>query len=61
MNMQSGTAQCVAVTTWRQNIDLLVNAAGLFIPKPFLDYQDADYDQYTPRTPWPRLAGLYSV
>ncbi|MEX1228355.1 MAG: hypothetical protein WEB64_16535 [Marinobacter sp.] len=51
----------MAVTTWRQNIDLLVNAAGLFIPKPFLDYQDADYDQYTPRTPWPRLAGLYSV
>ena len=25
---------------------LLVNAAGLFIPKPFLDYDGADYDAY---------------
>jgi NAD(P)-dependent dehydrogenase (short-subunit alcohol dehydrogenase family) len=25
---------------------LLVNAAGLFIPKPFLDYDGADYDSY---------------
>lgn len=25
---------------------LLVNAAGFFIPKPFLDYADADYDAY---------------
>ncbi|MDO7911221.1 SDR family oxidoreductase [Pseudomonas sp. 22-AL-CL-001] len=28
------------------DIDLLVNAAGVFFPKPFLDYQGADYDQY---------------
>jgi len=28
------------------DIDLLVNAAGVFFPKPFLDHQDADYDQY---------------
>lgn len=28
------------------DIDLLVNAAGLFIPKPFLEHQAADYDQY---------------
>jgi len=28
------------------DIDLLVNAAGLFIPKPFLEYEDADYEQY---------------
>jgi NAD(P)-dependent dehydrogenase (short-subunit alcohol dehydrogenase family) len=28
------------------DIDLLVNAAGMFFPKPFLDHQDADYDQY---------------
>ncbi|HJP59823.1 MAG TPA: SDR family oxidoreductase [Paraburkholderia sp.] len=28
------------------DIDLLVNAAGVFFPKPFLEYQDADYDQY---------------
>ena len=27
-------------------IDLLVNAAGVFFPKPFLEYQDTDYDQY---------------
>jgi NAD(P)-dependent dehydrogenase (short-subunit alcohol dehydrogenase family) len=25
---------------------LLVNAAGLFVPKPFLDYDGADYDAY---------------
>jgi len=25
---------------------LLVNAAGFFIPKPYLDYSDADYDAY---------------
>jgi NAD(P)-dependent dehydrogenase (short-subunit alcohol dehydrogenase family) len=25
---------------------LLVNAAGLFIPKPFLDHEGADYDSY---------------
>ena len=25
---------------------LLVNAAGFFIPKPFLDYEPADYDAY---------------
>lgn len=29
-----------------QNISLLVNAAGVFFPKPFLEHQDADYDQY---------------
>lgn len=28
------------------DIDLLVNAAGVFFPKPFLEHQDADYDQY---------------
>jgi short-subunit dehydrogenase len=25
---------------------LLVNAAGLFLPKPFLDHDGADYDSY---------------
>lgn len=29
-----------------QNISLLVNAAGVFFPKPFLEHQDVDYDQY---------------
>jgi len=28
------------------DIDLLVNAAGLFLPKPFLEHHEADYDQY---------------
>jgi NAD(P)-dependent dehydrogenase (short-subunit alcohol dehydrogenase family) len=29
-----------------RDIDLLVNAAGVFFPKPFLDHSDADYDEY---------------
>lgn len=28
------------------DIDLLVNAAGVFFPKPFLEHTSADYDQY---------------
>ena len=28
------------------HIDLLVNAAGTFVPKPFLEHLEADYDQY---------------
>jgi NAD(P)-dependent dehydrogenase (short-subunit alcohol dehydrogenase family) len=28
------------------DLDLLVNAAGVFFPKPFLEHQDADYEQY---------------
>ncbi|NIE73618.1 SDR family oxidoreductase [Pantoea sp. Ap-967] len=28
------------------DIDLLVNAAGVFFPKPFLEHQGADFDQY---------------
>lgn len=29
-----------------RDIDLLVNAAGVFFPKPFLEHGAADYDQY---------------
>lgn len=29
-----------------RDIDLLVNAAGVFAPKPFLDHTEADYDKY---------------
>src|SRR5471030_2817558 len=29
-----------------KDIDLLVNAAGVFFPKPFLEHGEADYDQY---------------
>lgn len=28
------------------DVDLLVNAAGVFFPKPFLEHGEADYDQY---------------
>jgi NAD(P)-dependent dehydrogenase (short-subunit alcohol dehydrogenase family) len=28
------------------DVDLLVNAAGVFFPKPFLEHQNADYNQY---------------
>lgn len=28
------------------DIDLLVNAAGVFFPKAFLEHEEADYDQY---------------
>jgi NAD(P)-dependent dehydrogenase (short-subunit alcohol dehydrogenase family) len=29
-----------------KDIDLLVNAAGVFFPKPFLEHEEANYDQY---------------
>ncbi|HEJ7344718.1 SDR family oxidoreductase [Klebsiella oxytoca] len=29
-----------------KDISLLVNAAGVFIPKPFTEHEDADYDMY---------------
>lgn len=35
-----------AINEQHSDIDLLVNAAGVFFPKPFLEHQDADYDQY---------------
>lgn len=28
------------------NVQYLVNSAGVFLPKPFLDHADADYDRY---------------
>ena len=28
------------------DVDLLVNAAGVFVPKPFWEHTEADYDQY---------------
>ncbi len=28
------------------DIDLLVNAAGVFVPRPFLEHSEADYDSY---------------
>lgn len=34
------------IETEHPDVDLLVNAAGVFFPKPFLEHKDADYDQY---------------
>ncbi|ALP42739.1 SDR family NAD(P)-dependent oxidoreductase [Aeromonas schubertii] len=34
------------IETEHPDADLLVNAAGVFFPKPFLEHKDADYDQY---------------
>ena len=35
-----------AIQEQHADVDLLVNAAGVFVPKPFLEHQDADYEQY---------------
>lgn len=43
---QGLTALLKALDEQHADIDLLVNAAGVFFPKPFLEHQDADYDQY---------------
>lgn len=34
------------ISEQHSDVDMLVNAAGVFFPKPFLEHQDADYDQY---------------
>ncbi|HXP08499.1 MAG TPA: SDR family oxidoreductase [Acidobacteriaceae bacterium] len=41
-----GLVALLAALDEHADIDLLVNAAGVFFPKPFLEHQDADYDQY---------------
>jgi NADP-dependent 3-hydroxy acid dehydrogenase YdfG len=56
---RSGTIAQVDLYEWAQvrdlctkaaespdHIRLLVNAAGTFVPKPFLDHETADYDKY---------------
>jgi NAD(P)-dependent dehydrogenase (short-subunit alcohol dehydrogenase family) len=35
-----------AIDAEHADADLLVNAAGVFFPKPFLEHEAADYDQY---------------
>lgn len=35
-----------AINNAAKPFDLLVNAAGIFIPKPYLDHSEADYDSY---------------
>jgi NAD(P)-dependent dehydrogenase (short-subunit alcohol dehydrogenase family) len=37
---------CHVLATEHADASLLVNAAGLFVPKPFLDHDGADYDSY---------------
>ena len=37
---------CLHLAADHADATLLVNAAGLFIPKPFLDHEGADYDAY---------------
>jgi NAD(P)-dependent dehydrogenase (short-subunit alcohol dehydrogenase family) len=47
LTSDAGVAKLLkAIDEQHADIDLLVNAAGVFFPKPFLEYQDADYDQY---------------
>ncbi|KQV35471.1 SDR family NAD(P)-dependent oxidoreductase [Massilia sp. Root335] len=44
---EDGLAQLLAtIDAHHADIDLLVNAAGVFFPKPFLAHEEADYDQY---------------
>jgi NAD(P)-dependent dehydrogenase (short-subunit alcohol dehydrogenase family) len=38
---------CQQLAAEHADVTLLVNAAGLFIPKPFLDHDGADYDSYS--------------
>ncbi|MBE1160657.1 SDR family NAD(P)-dependent oxidoreductase [Dyella acidiphila] len=46
LSSETGLAALLAALDRHPDIDLLVNAAGVFFPKPFLEHQDADYDQY---------------
>ncbi len=41
---------CQQLADEHADATLLVNAAGLFIPKPFLDHDGADYDSYAELT-----------
>ena len=39
-------AACAQLASDHADATLLLNAAGLFLPKPFLDHDSADYDAY---------------
>ena len=45
-NSEDVTALLKTLDEQHADIDVLVNAAGVFFPKPFLEHQEADYDQY---------------
>ena len=44
-NKEEVSALQGAISNW-DNLDYLVNASGIFGPKPFLDHTQADYDSY---------------
>ncbi|MGL6242695.1 SDR family NAD(P)-dependent oxidoreductase [Pseudomonas sp.] len=47
LTSDEGLAKLIkSICEQHSDIDMLVNAAGVFFPKPFLEHQDADYDQY---------------
>jgi NAD(P)-dependent dehydrogenase (short-subunit alcohol dehydrogenase family) len=47
LSSEEGLAQLLrTIDAQHSDIDLLVNAAGVFFPKPFLEHQEADFDQY---------------
>ncbi len=47
LTSEAGVAELLkTLDEQHSDIDLLVNAAGVFFPKPFLDHSDADYNQY---------------
>ena len=45
-NRMQAERVCQQLAGEHADATLLVNAAGLFIPKPFLDHEGADYDSY---------------
>ena len=46
LSSDAGLTALLAALDEHAGIDLLVNAAGVFFPKPFLEHRDSDYDQY---------------
>lgn len=47
LSSEAGVAALLkTIDEQHEDIDLLVNAAGVFFPKPFLEHQMADYQQY---------------
>lgn len=47
LGSEAGLASLLqAIEDQHPDIDLLVNAAGVFFPKPFLEHQVRDYEQY---------------
>ena len=47
LSSEAGLAALIkTIDEQHADIDLLVNAAGVFFPKPFLEHSEADYNQY---------------